>query len=72
MSLMNKFTMTHDEYMTFFERWLFYQFPRDEDNLSNLDLLRVVAKIVQDPEDLLHWAARDFWSMYHLAMENKK
>ena len=64
--------MTHREYMAFFERWLFYQFPRDEDNWSNLDLLRVVAKIVQDPEDLLHWAARDFWSMYHLAMENKK
>lgn len=64
--------MTHREYMAFFERWLFYQFPRDEDNWTNINLLRVVAKIVQDPEDLLHWAARDCWSMYHLAMENKK
>jgi hypothetical protein len=67
MSLMNKFSITHDEYMEFFEKWLFYQFPRKEDDFSNLAILRTVAKIVSDADELSHWAARDCWSMYDFA-----
>lgn len=59
--------MTHDEYMTFFERWLNYQFPRVEDERLNYDILRKVAKIVSNEDDLNHWANRDNWSMYDFA-----
>jgi hypothetical protein len=59
--------MTHTEYMAFFDKWIFYQFPRLEDNWRNLDILREVARIVADPDDLQHWANRDCWSMYDLA-----
>lgn len=61
--------MTHSEYMAFFDKWIFYQFPREEDNWDNLDILRTVAKIVSDPDDLAHWVNRDCWSMYDLAKE---
>ena len=57
----------YSEYMEFFEKWLFYQFPRVEDDFDNLDILRTVAKIVSDPDELAHWANRDCWSMYDLA-----
>ncbi len=61
--------MTHTEYMAFFDKWIFYQFPRVEDERGNLDILRTVAKIVSDPDELAHWASRDCWSMYDLAKE---
>jgi hypothetical protein len=61
--------MTHHEYMAFFDKWIFYQFPRAEDNWRNLDILRTVAKIVSDTEELKHWTKRDCWSMYDLAKE---
>jgi hypothetical protein len=64
--------MTHKEYMSFFDKWIFYQFPRKEDNWDNLDILKTVAGIVADPDDLAHWASRDCWSMYHLAKELTK
>ena len=60
---------THTEYMAFFDKWIFYQFPRLEDNWRNLDILRTVSKIVSDPDELAHWANRDCWSMYDLAKE---
>jgi hypothetical protein len=53
--------------MTFFERWLNYQFPRVEDEGLNYDILRKVAKIVSNEDDLNHWANRDNWSMYDFA-----
>ena len=59
--------MTHNEYMTFFERWIQYQFPRVEDEWLNYDILRKVASIVSDEDDLNHWANRDNWSMYDFA-----
>ena len=65
-------TMTHTEYMAFFDKWIFYQFPREEDNWRNLDILRTVAKIVSDPDDLADWVKRDCWSMYDLAKEQTK
>lgn len=61
---------THDEYMTFFERWLNYQFPRTEDEWDNFYILKTVAKIVSDPYELEHWSGRDCWSMYDLAKSN--
>jgi hypothetical protein len=53
--------------MTFFERWLQYQFPRVEDEWLNYDILRKVASIVSDEDELNHWANRDNWSMYDFA-----
>ena len=64
--------MTHTEYMAFFDKWIFYQFPREEDNWQNLDILRTVSKTVADPEELRHWSSRDCWSMYDLAKSTQK
>ena len=61
--------MTHAEYMAFFDKWIFYQFPRLEDNWRNLDILRKVSHIVADPEELAYWVKRDCWSMYDLAKQ---
>ena len=61
--------MTHTEYMRFFERWLQNQFPREESDWDNYEVLKVVAKIVADPEELTHWAERTCWAMYDLAKE---
>ena len=62
--------MTLKEYMSFFERWLQYQFPREDDDWLNFYVLRKVAQIVEDPDDLAYWANRDCWSMYDLAKQN--
>ena len=61
--------MTHSEYMQFFERWLRYQFARVEDEMLNSKVLREVARIVADADELSHWASRDCWSMYDLAKQ---
>lgn len=61
--------MTHDEYMTFFERWLQYQFPRVEDEWDNFYILKSVANIVKDADELKHWSNRDNWSMYDYAKQ---
>ena len=61
--------MTHSEYMQFFERWLNYQFARIEDEMLNNEVLREVARIVADADDLAYWANRDCWSMYDLAKQ---
>lgn len=61
--------MTHSEYMQFFERWLNYQFARAEDEMLNNKVLREVARIVADADDLVYWANRDCWSMYDLAKQ---
>ena len=64
--------MKHEEYMSFFERWLHYQFPRIEDDFDNVYILKEVAKIVSNEDDLQHWAKRDNWSMYDFAKSNLK
>ena len=64
--------MTHSEYMSFFERWLHYQFPSIDDDWDNILILKAAAKIVADPDDLSHWAGRDCWSMYDLAKSTVK
>lgn len=64
--------MTHDEYMTFFERWLHYQFPKVEDDWNNVYILKTVAAIVSDADELKHWSNRDNWSMYDLAKAKTK
>lgn len=64
--------MTRTEYMNFFEKWLQYQFPRAEDEWLNFYVLREVARLVADPDDLDHWSGRDCWSMYDLAKQNVK
>jgi hypothetical protein len=58
---------TLSEYMQFFEHWLHYQFPRIEDEWNNFYILKEVAKIVSDADELAHWSNRDCWSMYDLA-----
>lgn len=62
--------MTHNEYMAFFERWLQYQFPRVEDDWNNFYILKAVAPIVKDADELEHWSNRDCWSMYDHAKEH--
>ena len=62
--------ITHDEYMNFFKTWIFYQFDRTDDELLNNKVLREVAHITADTDDLTYWANRDCWSMYDLAKQN--
>ena len=62
--------MTLSEYMQFFERWIQYQFPRVENDIDNFYILREVARVVADADDLAYWAKRDCWSMYDLAKQN--
>jgi hypothetical protein len=61
--------MTFGEYMAFFDKWINYQFPRDEDAAQNREILQVVSELVTDADDLQYWANRDNWSMYHYAKE---
>ena len=56
--------MTFGEYMAFFDKWLNYQFPRDEDAANNGRILQLVGEIVSDADDLAYWSTRDNWSMY--------
>ena len=57
--------MTFGEYMAFFDKWINYQFPRDEDAVSNGRILQIVSEIVSDADELAYWSNRDNWSMYH-------
>jgi len=60
---------TFGEYMAFFDKWINYQFPRDEDAALNREILTVVGELVTDADDLVYWSNRDCWSMYHYAKE---
>lgn len=64
--------MTKDEYMTFFSRWLNYQFPRTDDDWNNFYIRKTVAQIVSDDDELQHWANRDNWSMLDYAKAELK
>jgi hypothetical protein len=55
------------EYMAFFEKWLYYQFPRVEDDWDNLDIIRKVASIIEDDEGASYWGDRDCWTMHDMA-----
>ena len=57
--------ITFAEYMAFFDKWLNYQFPRDEDAANNGRILQIVGEIVSDADDLASWSTRDNWSMYY-------
>lgn len=61
--------MTFGEYMAFFDKWLNYQFPRDEDAAFNGEILQVVGELVSDADDLVYWSNRDCWSMYNYAKD---
>ena len=63
--------ITHSEYMSFFERWLQYQFPTIDDEWDNFYILKSVAAIVSDDDELQHWANRDNWSMYDHAKQQQ-
>jgi hypothetical protein len=65
-------TMTKNEYNDIFEKWLYYQFPRSEDDWNNFYILKTVAKIVSDDDELQHWANRDNWSMLDYAKSELK
>jgi hypothetical protein len=64
--------MKKEEYMRFFERWIYYQFPRVEDDWDNVYILKTVAQIVSEPDELAHWEKRDCWSIYDLAKNEAK
>jgi hypothetical protein len=57
--------MTFGGYMAFFDKWLNYQFPREEDAALNGRILQIVGEIVSDADDLAYWSNRDCWSMYY-------
>ena len=59
--------MSKSEYMQFFKRWIEYQFPRANDEINNLAVLKAVDEIVADCDELAHWANRDCWSMFDYA-----
>lgn len=59
--------MSFGEYMAFFDKWINYQFPREEYADHNAKILQIVGNIVFDPEELAYWSNRDNWSMYYLA-----
>ena len=61
-----------EEYMNFFEKWLYYQFPKVESDWENHDILKKVAKIVEDDEGASYWGDRDCWAMYNNAIEQIK
>ncbi len=61
--------MNHSEYMAFFEKWLNYQFSRVDDEINNSEILKNVAQIVADNDELQHWSNRDNWSMYDHAKQ---
>jgi len=58
---------THDEYITFFTKWVFYQFDRPSERIRNTLLIREVKRIVSDDDEAAYWGDRDCWSMYDLA-----
>ena len=60
---------TFGEYMAFFDKWLNYQFPRDEDAALNGRILQIVGEIVSDADDLAHCSNLDCWSMYYSEKE---
>lgn len=55
--------------MAFFDKWLNYQFPREEDAALNGRILQIVGEIVSDADDLAYWSNRDNWSMYYSVKE---
>lgn len=61
--------ITFAEYMAFFDRWINYQFSRDEDAAHVDAILQIVGMIVSDPNELEYWSNRDNWSMYHAAKD---
>ena len=64
--------MTKAEYMEFFTKWLYYQFPRNGDDWGNFYILKTVSQIVSDDDELQHWANRDNWSMLDYAKAELK
>jgi hypothetical protein len=64
--------ITFGEYMSFFDRWINYQFPRGEDAAQNALILQTVGQIVLDDDDREYWAARDNWSMFYHARDEAK
>jgi hypothetical protein len=63
---------TFGEYMAFFDKWLNYQFPRDEDATHNGRILQIVGELVRDDDEREYWSARDNWSMYYYARDEVK
>ncbi len=63
---------TFGEYMAFFDKWLNYQFPRDEDAAHNGRILQIVGELVRDDDEREYWSARDNWSMYYYARDEVK
>ncbi len=63
---------TFGEYMAFFDKWLNYQFPRDDDATQNARILQTVGELVRDDDERAYWSARDNWSMYYYARDEVK
>jgi hypothetical protein len=61
--------ITFGEYMSFFDRWINYQFPRDEDAAHNARILQIVGQLVLDDGEREYWASRDNWSTYYYARD---
>ncbi len=61
--------ITFGEYMAHFDRWINYQFPRDEDAAHNARILQIVGQLALDDDEREYWAARDNWSTYYYARD---
>ncbi|MFZ9273105.1 MAG: hypothetical protein ACO24B_06810 [Ilumatobacteraceae bacterium] len=64
--------ITFGEYMAFFDKWINYQFSRDEDAVHNGRILQIVGELVRDDDEREYWANRDNWSMYYYARDEVK
>ena len=60
--------MTQTEYLSFFTKWLNYQFTHQDEEAHKDLILEIVSKnYITDQEEAAYWANRDCWSLYHLA-----
>ena len=58
---------TRSEYISFFNNWLHYQFPRNADVVRNVLIIREVNKIISDDDEASYWGDRDCWTMHDIA-----
>ena len=65
-------SITRKEYIDFFEKWLYREFPRNESDCDNYYILKKVEHHIENDEQATEWGNRSCWTMYNLITENSK
>ena len=60
------------QYLNFFTNWLHYQFPRTDDFVHNVLIMREVQRIVDTDDGAAYWGDRDCWTMHDIANKRIK